>query len=75
MASDITSLADQSLSPPQKITSLLGTTLGLINIERNGIIKIVSVATVVFLPSTLIVSIYGMDFQLLPEQKWFCSYP
>ena len=54
---------------------LLDATLGMINIEQNGIIKIVSVAAVVFLPPTLVASIYGMNFEIMPELKWFFGYP
>ena len=47
----------------------------MINIEQNAIIKIFSVAAVVFLPPTLIASIYGMNFDFMPELKWPVGYP
>jgi len=47
----------------------------MINIEQNAIIKIVSVAAVVFLPPTLVASIYGMNFDVMPELKWVYGYP
>jgi len=50
-------------------------TLGLINIEQNTIIKIFSVAAVVFMPPTLIASIYGMNFRHMPELEWYFGYP
>jgi magnesium transporter len=50
-------------------------TVGFININQNKIIKIFSVASVAFLPPTLIASIYGMNFQILPELKWDFGYP
>ena len=75
LARDITSLADHASFQSQKITFLLDATLGMINIEQNGIIKIVSVAAVVFLPPTLVASIYGMNFELMPELKWLFGYP
>ena len=50
-----------------KVSFLLEATLGLINVEQNNIIKIFSVAAVLFLPPTLIASIYGMNFHLLPD--------
>ena len=59
----------------QKITFLLDATLGMINIEQNAIIKIFSVAAVVFLPPTLVASIYGMNFEVMPELKWLLGYP
>lgn len=47
----------------------------MINIEQNAIIKIFSVAAVVFLPPTLIASIYGMNFDFMPELGWHFGYP
>ena len=57
------------------ITFLLDAALGLINIEQNAIIKIFSVAAVVFLPPTLVASIYGMNFEQMPELKFAHGYP
>ncbi len=57
------------------ITFLLDATLGLINLERSQIIKIFTVASVVFLPPTLVVSVYGMNFQAMPELHWQLAYP
>ena len=48
--------------------------LGLINIEQNEIVKIFSVAAVVFMPATLIASIYGMNFSIMPELHWKYGY-
>ncbi len=59
----------------QKINFLLETTLGLVNIEQNAIIKIFSVVAVIFLPPTLIASIYGMNFHRMPEIGWQYGYP
>lgn len=75
LSRDISSLTDHASFMTQKITFLLDATLGMINIEQNGIIKIVSVAAVVFLPPTLVASIYGMNFEMMPELKWMAGYP
>ena len=64
---DILSLSDHSSFLGSKISFLLEATLGLISVEQNNIIKIFSVAAVLFLPPTLIASIYGMNFHLLPD--------
>ncbi len=72
---DIRSIADHAGFLSQKITFLLDATLGMINIEQNAIIKIFSVAAVVFLPPTLIASIYGMNFEHMPELEWLLGYP
>ena len=50
-------------------------TVGFININQNKIIKIFSVASVAFLPPTLIASVYGMNFKFLPELEWTFGYP
>ncbi|WP_206520313.1 magnesium transporter CorA family protein [Altererythrobacter sp. BO-6] len=72
---DIRSITDHAGFLSQKITFLLDATLGMINIEQNAIIKIFSVAAVVFLPPTLIASIYGMNFEHMPELDWPLGYP
>ncbi len=75
LSRDVVSLSDHASFQSQKITFLLDATLGMVNIEQNAIIKIVSVAAVVFLPPTLVASIYGMNFDLMPELKWMLGYP
>ncbi len=72
---DILSLSDQTSFVFSNINFLLDTVLGMINIEQNSIIKIFSVAAVVFLPPTLVASIYGMNFDLMPELRWELGYP
>jgi magnesium transporter len=64
---DVTSLSDHASFLGTKVSFLLEATLGLISVEQNNIIKIFSVAAVMFLPPTLIASIYGMNFHLLPN--------
>jgi magnesium transporter len=71
---DITSLLDHATFLSNKINFLLDATLGMINIEQSSIIKIVSIAAVVFLPPTLVASIYGMNFQYMPELQWYIGY-
>jgi magnesium transporter len=48
---------------------------GFISIQQNQIIKIFSIAAVVFLPPTLVASIYGMNFAFMPELQWKGGYP
>jgi magnesium transporter len=64
---DVVSLSDHATFLGSKVSFLLEATLGLINVEQNNIIKIFSVAAVMFLPPTLIASIYGMNFHLMPD--------
>jgi len=70
----LASLSDHSSFVSQKVTFLLDATLGMINIEQSNIIKIFSIAAGVFLPPTLIASIYGMNFVFMPELKWQYGY-
>jgi len=72
---DVQSLQDHLGYLATKISYLQDATLGLINIDQNNIIKIMSVAAMVFLPPTLIASIYGMNFVVLPEKDWTYGYP
>ncbi len=72
---DVASLSDHASFLNQKINFMLDATLGMINIEQNAIIKIFSVAAVVFLPPTLIASIYGMNFTDIPELGLPFGYP
>ena len=54
---------------------LLDATLGLVTIEQNDIIKLFSVMSVIFMPPTLVASIYGMNFKFIPELDWAAGYP
>jgi magnesium transporter len=71
---DVNSLMDHTSFSFDRLDFLQDTFLGLINIEQNKIIKIFTVASVVFLPPTLIASVYGMNFDLLPELHWKYGY-
>jgi magnesium transporter len=72
---DIESLNGHTGSIFDKINFLMDALLGMINLEQNKVIKIFSIAAVVFLPPTLVASIYGMNFESMPELKWPWGYP
>lgn len=72
---DAQSLTEHSSHQSSQLSFLLDAALGLINIEQNGIIKFFSVVAVVFMPPTLIASIYGMNFDTMPELHWLFGYP
>ncbi len=72
---DVESLLDNMRFLSARVSFLLDATLGMISIEQNQIIKLFSVAAVVFLPPTLIASIYGMNFKHMPELDWTIGYP
>ncbi len=75
LTKDISALSDQGKFLNSKVNFLLDATLGMVNIEQNNIIKIFSIAAVIFLPPTLIASIYGMNFQSMPELSFRFGYP
>ena len=75
MSRDVLALSDHASFLANKSSFMLQATLGLLNIEQNNIIKIFSVAAAVFLPPTLIASIYGMNFHFMPELDWPFGYP
>lgn len=72
---DIESLNSHTAFLFDKINFLMDATVGFININQNRVIKIFSVASVALLPPTLIASIYGMNFQFMPELMWKLGYP
>ncbi|HUG25988.1 magnesium/cobalt transporter CorA [Piscinibacter sp.] len=72
---DIDSLDSHTTFLFDKINFLMNATVGFININQNNIIKIFSVASVALLPPTLIASIYGMNFRVMPELDWSLGYP
>jgi magnesium transporter len=72
---DVQSLTEHAGFQSSHISFLLDAALGLINIEQNGIIKFFSVYAVVFLPPTLLASIWGMNFHHMPELDWRFAYP
>jgi len=76
MQRDVISLSDHATYLANKITFLLDAMLGVVNIQQNAIIKIFSIAAVVFMPPTLVASIYGMNFhQGMIELEWQYGYP
>jgi len=72
---DIDSLDSHTAFLFDKINFLMDATVGFININQNKIIKLFSVASVALLPPTLIASVYGMNFQAMPELQWRFGYP
>ncbi|MBE2894403.1 magnesium/cobalt transporter CorA [Spirabiliibacterium falconis] len=72
---DIESLQPHNDTLFQKIDFLMQAAMGFINIEQNRIMKIFSVAAVIFLPPTLVSSTYGMNFDIMPELHWAYGYP
>jgi magnesium transporter len=72
---DVASLAEYDAQVSTEIGFLLEATFGLIGLEQNNIIKVFSIAAVLFLPPTLVGTVYGMNFQHMPELGWAFGYP
>ncbi|CAA7617705.1 magnesium transporter CorA family protein [Magnetospirillum sp. UT-4] len=72
---DVQSLSEYADFLNNKIAFLLNATLGMISIQQNNIIKLFSVVAVLFLPPTLVASIYGMNFHFMPELDKAWGYP
>jgi len=75
MLKDIGSLLNHADFSFERLEFLQDTFMGLINIEQNKIIKMFTVLSVIFMPPTLIASIYGMNFKIMPELDWSFGYP
>ena len=75
MQRDVASLTDHASYLSNKITFILDAMLGVANLEQNNIIKLFSVMAVVLMPPTLIASVYGMNFKVMPELEWQHGYP
>ena len=71
---DAQSLSDQTAFLNDKINFQLETSLGMINVEQNMIAKILSVVALIFLPPSLVVGFYGMNFASMPELHWRYGY-
>lgn len=71
---DLDSLARFQEALTDKSQFLLDAALGFINIDQNDIIKVLTVASVVGVPPTLVASIYGMNFKGMPELEWRFGY-
>ena len=75
MIKDVNSLINHADFSFQRLDYIQDAALGLINIEQNEIVKIFSVAAVIFMPATLVASVYGMNFKFMPELEWVWTLP
>ena len=74
MLKDIRSLIDHTNFNFERIDYLQNIFIGLLSVEQNKVIKIFTIVNVIFLPPTLIASIYGMNFDIMPELNWEYGY-
>ena len=75
MIRDVNSIVNHADFSFERLDFLRETALGLINLELNNTTKIFTMASVFFMPATLIASIYGMNFKYMPELEWKIGYP
>lgn len=74
MLKDIKSLIDHTNFNFERLDYLQNIFIGILSIEQNKVIKIFTIVNVIFLPPTLIASVYGMNFDLIPELHWEYGY-
>ena len=72
---DIASLTEYAQHLTAQIGHLQDATFNLIHIDQNRVIKVFSIAAVLFLPPTLVATVYGMNFKIMPELNWALGYP
>ena len=72
---DINSLVEHANFNFTRLEYLQHSFVGLVNIDQNKVIKIFTAASLVFMPPTLIASVYGMNFRAMPELDWAAGYP
>ena len=72
---DIAGLGDHGNYLTGRVNFLLDATLGMISIEQNSVFRVLSIASLILMPPTLVAGIYGMNFKLMPELDWHWGYP
>ena len=72
---DIVGLSDHGTQLAARCSFLLDATLGMISIQQNNVFRVLSVASLIFMPPTLVAGVYGMNFKLMPELDWHWGYP
>lgn len=72
---DIQALEEHAAFLSARVSLISDTTLGMINLAQNATVRILSVVAALFLPPTLIASVYGMNFHTMPELDKPWGYP
>jgi magnesium transporter len=75
VSSDIASLIQFAEALVSRVQLLQDAAAGIINIDQNEVMKVLTVASVVGIPPVLVVGIYGMNFKNMPELNWTWGYP
>ena len=72
---DVASLNDYEAHLASKVQFLLDAVLGYITIEQNDLFKVLTIASVVGIPPTVMAGIWSMNFEFMPELDWYLGYP
>jgi magnesium transporter len=75
VSSDIASLTQFADGLISRVQLLQDAASGIINIDQNDVMKVLTIASVVGIPPVLVVGIYGMNFKDMPELNWAWGYP
>jgi magnesium transporter len=75
VSSDIASLVQYTEGLVSRVQLLQDAATGIINIDQNEVMKVLTIASVVGIPPVLVVGIYGMNFKNMPELNWALGYP
>ena len=70
LSSDTTSLSEHATFLTQKLGLILDAAFNLTSIKQNSTAETFSLVAVLFLPPTLIASIFGMNFAWMPWLEW-----
>jgi magnesium transporter len=75
LGKDIQSLEVHGDYLSTRVALVSDATMGMINLAQNTTVRILSVVAALFLPPTLIGTVYGMNFKTMPELGWIWGYP
>jgi magnesium transporter len=75
VSKDVESLSAYESHLSDKTQFLLDAILGYISIEQNDIFRVLTIASVVGVPPTLMAGVWGMNFKFMPELNWTFGYP
>jgi magnesium transporter len=75
VSSDIASLIQFTEGLVNRVQLLQDAASGIINIDQNEVMKVLTIASVVGIPPVLVVGVYGMNFKNMPEYDWSWGYP
>ena len=72
---DLHAVAEHNATLAVNMEFMLDATVGLIEIQQNKVIYLLSIVGVVLTPPVLVASVYGMNFHNMPELEWPWGYP